>query len=204
MDRIPEVDFNQLCLGTLFWYKKNVIKVIDNNGIEIFIKNLRTGKVTNISYAEHTQFSPLKERIGMVNIGKSVVFISRTTARNYFIGPNISNLNISPLPTEYYPLGRSHTLNIIKRFEAQELVASITNTYPSIEEAYVKATSLGGACAFDKQFAITYDGRIYYKSKWVGTYKNNVIDFHSDCSFYSSLLGNNYEKDSRDFKSTSL
>lgn len=203
MVKIPQADFHQLCQDALFWYKKDVIRVCGLDGGEISIFYLKNRKTILIPYAEHEKFTPVIERIGMVNIRKSCVFVSRTTARQYLVGVASSNVQINHLPVDY-PLDVRRTLDEVKGFKSPELIAAINNDYPPLPEAYKKAVEWVGACAFDKQFAIDSKGNVFFKTKAVAVYKDDVLVYKKGFEHLGCLLENCYEKTSRTFKGTPI
>lgn len=206
MVKISQRDFPQYCVGALFWHKATLILVKGMEDGEVVCYDIRTGKPYRIKFDQHTEFTPVNERIGMVNFMKSVVFITRRTIRQFLISTAKSNVEISCIGRSYYPLGMEVTHSKACYLSNVELIAALKNDYPPLPEAYIKASEWKGACAFDKQFAITYDKKIFYKEKLVGTYDDahNVINFSVGFEFLDSLLENGYEKDSRTFKPTPI
>lgn len=203
MVKIPKADFDQLCTSALFWYKGQLVKVLERDGDEIDILYLKNRKTLTIDYDEHEAFIPTTERIGMVNIRKSCVFICRSTARQYLISNASSNNKISTLPVPY-PLERIRTVDEVKRFISSDIASAIANEYPSLPDAYANAKAWDGACAFDKQFAVCSAGGIYYKTRLVGSYDGKAIIYNSGCEHLGILLENQYEKTSRTFKTTPI
>lgn len=203
MVEIPQGDFRQLCYDALFWYKGEVIKVLDHDH-NITICFLRTKKTSAIPYKEHINFRPMIERIGMVNKDKSCMFVERNTIRQYLLGTSHSNTTIKKLPVPY-PVGDyMRTKDAIYKFNCIEIISAIMNDYPPLVEAHKKAVGWGGACAFDKQFAVSSTGDIIYKTTIVGTYSNGVIVYKSGFEHLGILLENCYEKTSRTFKATPI
>ena len=203
MVEIPVGDFAQLCYNALFWYKGEVIKVLDHDH-NITIHYLRTKKSSEVPYVEHTKFRPVIERIGMVNKSKSCMFIERNTARQYLLGVANSNTTVNKLPVPY-PVGDYLRLKeTIRKFDCVEIVTAIMNDYPPLPDAYKKAVEWNGACAFDKQFAVSATGEIVYKTTVVGKYEEGVITFSSSFEHLSILLENCYEKTSRTFKASPI
>ena len=49
------------------------------------------------------------------------------------------------------------------------LYKTYENIYPSYEEAFEMAVDKGIPTAFDRSFAIDYRGRLYYRTKLIGT-----------------------------------
>jgi hypothetical protein len=197
-DVLSHKDASQLYEGALFHYRKDIVRIREYAMGTVTLYNLRTKKTSAIMF-NRKEFTPVTERIGMVNISQTVVVIVRNTLRQYQISISPNNVNISYPPVKR-PLGATRQLTALKSLEAPELLAAINNDYPSIDEAYAKAIEWKGACAFDKQFAITDLGSIIYKDAKVGMFVNSRIEFNQPSSYLESLLNNSHEKTSRTYQ----
>lgn len=154
-------------------------------------------------------FASPTRRLGFVNVMGSVVYVSRTPVRKFFLGLNRGNVAVKVVAGVEYPEGQVQTAAQVSRLCSTELGNAMFNKYPTFAEC-VKHLQMfkPGAMAFDKQFALTSEGRVLYKEKVVGTYKKNAktvedIQWESGKEYLSILLKGNYEKAARDFKSSS-
>lgn len=199
---LSERDIGQLYLHSILLYKDELVYVSSQNGQLLTLYVYRTRKKITIPFVKEHFNSP-KNRIGMINIGKSVFFIERSTHRQYSIGFTEENLHVKTLPVPY-PAGLSRTKECLNELTAAAYYQSYSNDYPPLAPAYEKAKEYNGACAFDKQFAVDKDGIIFYKNFMVGSYINGIIAFIPGYEHYSLLLENSYEKTSRTFKATPI
>lgn len=195
-------DIHQLYEGALFIRKGHLIKVAHVDGRVLSIYNLKTKKTEEVVFMAD-EYKPLANRIGMVNIGKSVLFLTRTTMRQYSLGITPHNSDIQSLPVDY-PLGKAKTLALLKNFKAIEILYAYENQYPTLIQAYEKAQEYMGACAFDKQFAVDWNGGVFYKTNRVGKVGSGIILFDTGYEHLDILLENGYEKTSRAFKATPI
>jgi hypothetical protein len=195
-------DIEQLYCGGLFRYKNDVVKIREYHAGMFTYYNLRTKKAV-AAMVPYQSFKPITERIGMVNVGKACILLVRNTLRNYNISICPANLFVDYLPIPY-PLGMDRTASTLKRLESTELLAALNNDYPSLGAAYANAIEWKSGCAFDKQFAIRYDGYIIYKNNLVGKYVDGAIMFQSEFRYLNALLENNFEKTSRTYRPTPI
>lgn len=127
-------------------------------------------------------FRPVDRHIGMVNTSFGCGYLSRRPARVFSIGLTSENTRVSTL---------SHVIEEeIKGFTIRGIVDAYRDDYPSIEDALKKAKEQASNCAFDKSFAIRYDGVVYYrKMRAVGFYRNGEIEFNKGFEFLKFRIG---------------
>ncbi|KWH03707.1 hypothetical protein WT58_24035 [Burkholderia territorii] len=140
-------------------------------------------------------FLPPAPRIGMVNIGGSVVYAVRNAVRRYKLGISRENLSVQALAVEY-PDGRAaNYIQNVLSLERKELGEALLNKYPSLREAVRRVSQFEGACAFDKQFAVDSHKTIFYKTQAVGLLLNGKdIVFDKGWEHLNILLNKGYEK----------
>lgn len=154
--------------------------------------------------------SPIR-RVGFVNIMNSVIYITRIPVRRYHMGLYFGgggrggNIKISHLDCLSYPQGGMQTLQRAQTMCIPEIGKAIMNKYPSISEAWQQVKDFGGACAFDKQFAVAENRYVIYKSHRVGKFPAGAesiqdIKWDEGKQHLSILLENNHEKTVRDFR----
>jgi hypothetical protein len=151
------------------------------------------------------EFGKPVPRIGFVNINNSVVYVSRSPVRKYYMGVSLQNIECKLIMGVDYPNGSQATKQRIQTLCIPEMADAITNKYPSLADAAEKVKKFGGACAFDKQFAISANKDIFYKGEPVGlcalTAKGTAdIQWNEGKQYLSILLDGNHEKTVRDFR----
>ena len=159
--------------------------------------DLNTQRSKLVLYREDMFKAPTR-RIGFINIGGSVIYTYRTPVRKYKVGYATENLKITTLDVRY-PLNRTATKERVLSLRAPEIADAFYNHYPSFSEAFTIAKDLDGACAFDKQFAVDANRRIFYRTQFVGIVdyeatKVSDIVFDAEYSHLLLLLENNYDK----------
>jgi len=141
------------------------------------------------------------QRLGFVNVFDSVLYVRRNPVRRYKVGLSKENLSLQPLNDLVYPRGAGETLRHVTGLSSIELGDCIMGKYPTFEEACkILHGGLGvKAIAFDRQFALTSNGYVYYKTTCVGRLAAkpksiNDIVFKAAFTHLVTLLENNYEK----------
>lgn len=208
MYELSNADIEQLYLGCLMIHNGALVKVesisYDYQPAMFYLVNLSTGKKYSARFRSE-EFTAPKKRIGFVNYRQTVVYISRRPVRRFRVGIHSENVSVEtpayvPSPLKDKPAVR----NRISQFVDVEIYKAYSSQYPTLREAYDKAVEWKGAMAFDKQFAVSFEGVVYYKTKIVGKVKDYVIQWDKDFEYLEIVLGNNYEKNSGTFKATTL
>lgn len=191
-------DQEKLFSGALVIFNKKFTKVERISPGEMYVlKDLQTQK-SYVEKSAYKKITPPYTRIGMLNICGSVVYCERRPIRQYHVGFTRANTSINMIGTSY-PDGLDNTMRHAARFDTVEVFESLTNKYPSFEEALAYAEDFGCAKAFDKQFAVTESREIFYKTKNVGKIsdrkaKVDQIVFKPGFEALKLLVGNEYEK----------
>lgn len=117
-------------------------------------------------------------RIGYVNLGTNCIYCHRVPSRRYKIG--LSSENVRMIRTEH-PLNEAEddvASYIIHRMRSPQLYKALVGDYPTMTEAYDQAVECTGTVAFDKQFAVHHDGRIFFKGETVGAIREGYVQFN--------------------------
>jgi len=167
MDEITVADIEQLFCGTLVLYKDQPVlfKSISQDR-QARLLNLFHGKEVRVKF-ELKDFGAPRGRIGFVNHGGSAAYIFRKPRRQFAVGVTNANADVKVLPYLNNDR-RSMIYKELKEFNNKAIHNAMVNDYPKFSEALERAKESGGACAFDKQFAIGYDNVIWYKQARVG------------------------------------
>lgn len=202
MDEVlSNADIDTLYNKCLFIHEGVLVKVVgisfDTNPPKFTILTLATGKKSIVDFRQEA-FKQPERRIGFVNIMRSVVYVVRLPVRKYQLGINAGNIEMRCPPVEY-PEGRADAKDKVKNLSCSEIYMAYSNKYPSLDEAYKNAVEWEGACAFDKQFAVGYNSKIFYKELEVGKLKDGKIVFIPAYEYLEIVLEQNYEKASRTF-----
>jgi hypothetical protein len=199
MADITMEDARTLYQGCVVMFKNIPVKIarITDGGIVRF-KSLRTLRTHEDEFSLDKFNTPLP-RLGFVNCGGSVIFVQRKPVRRYQAGINNSNTSIINIDRAYYPEGLDVIYHAMAEMCFPEFGEMLDNKYPSFEESFRRVKEFGGACAFDKQFCITDNHRIYYRSDYVGDLprgctKVEQIVFHPGNECLHNVIGENYEK----------
>lgn len=137
-----------------------------NQRCEVLVFDLLSQRHKTVSYTSSLFKAPTR-RIGFVNINESVVYVYRNPLRRYKIGYSDENIKVCTIDVPY-PLNRSITRDRVEKLKAIEIADAMNNRYPSLTQAWLNSLRFNGACAFDKQFAVSYDGVVFYKTSRVG------------------------------------
>lgn len=206
---MPVEDLRRDLVGCVVMHNNKPVYVtaVGARGIVAF-RDLGTQKEDQEMFTLEGFSNPVR-RIGFVNIMGSVLYITRVPVRKYYMGLSVGggrsgNLKIQYLDNVNYPQDANNTITRAKSLCIPELGQAIMNKYPKFTEAMQQVAEFGGACAFDKQFAVCAKGYIIYKTQRVGKAKLNAktfqdIQWNEGCEHLSILLDNNHEKTVRDF-----
>lgn len=201
-EEIPLADLLRDFLNCVVMYKNSPVFILAVSAARtVRLKHLISQKIEEVKFSLDLFEAPLR-RLGFVNSGLSCVYITRIPVRKYYMG--ISQNNISIQPIAEYDEARAYEVfqRDCKRLQIPEIGNSLLNNYPSLEDALKTLREFKGAIAFDKQFAVSYRGRIYYKTELVGTISLKAtsvkeIVWKEDKKHLFLLLEKNYEKTSR-------
>lgn len=184
------------------------VTAIGGRGLVAF-RDLMSQKEDSEMFTVEAFSNPVR-RLGFVNVMNSVIYVTRVPVRKYYMGLKAGggrqgNLKLTYLDIVNYPQGTAETISRVQSMCVPEFGAAIINKYPTLPEAIIQVREFGGACAFDKQFAICSRGYVIYKTKRVGKYNQTSngpqdIKWAEGCEHLSILLENNHEKTVRDFK----
>lgn len=192
-------DIVQQYLNNIVSYKGRIVyveKVGIDKSVRIFDLIDQKYSTTHFSLVH---FKPPRARLGMVNVFGSVLYLSRIPVRNYGIGIYRKNLEIKSLKVEY-SVGIADTKEAIKRLTDISIANTLSGIYPS----FVLCMSLlndktASAIAFDRQFAISAKGEVFYKTEKVGKVSLTAtdvkeIEFNDGYKHLAILLEGNHER----------
>jgi hypothetical protein len=174
---------------------KNTVMMIDGCakfvnsilGRDVFLVNdIRTGAMEEVLVNEHNLKAP--GRIGNVQIGHGVVYTTRTAARMYKAGISRENLSFRPVG-KGYSISPGTLIREIQGLVHEGLADALANEYPKFTIARRKAKQNKGIYAFDKQFSIDCNDRVWYKEHNVGEYKAGYVVFDDSAASLTCLMG---------------
>lgn len=160
--------------------------------------NLNTQRKETFDLASHTDMKAPGRSFGFINQGGVVGYVTRMPVRNGgrpSVGMSKNNMTI------FYPEGHANSRldDNVYRLTAPELADAVKGRYPNISEAWERVKNKAERIvAFDRQFAIDYNGNVFFKTTKVGKAKapKNVyeIEFNEGFKYLITLLDNNHEK----------
>lgn len=190
MDNINVEDINILFSRTLVLYKGEPVFVHKNAGREVLCEFIETGKVEKINF-NLKDFKPISHRLGYVNTAVGCAYLMRKPVRRYQVGLSYDNIQLLETPSDFYMEIKTDISTLRSRF----IVDTIKGEYPDIDSCYMNAVALNTTFAFDRQFAVTYEGRLYYRGReFVGNYRDGEILFNEGKEYLNSLLDGSYGK----------
>lgn len=193
--------------GCLFVRKGILVKFeeafMHDDKIKVRLYNLKTERFSNVIFDIEDYKAP-PVRIGYVNINGNAVYVSRQPRRLYKAGLHSSNVKITApaFPHSHETVRKS--VSDVNKFNHSSLVDSYNDEYPSFVDALKESDERNSTVAFDKQFAVSYLGRVFYKNNNVGVVVDGSIKFDDGEEYLSTLLDHNYEKTSRNFAPSPL
>lgn len=167
---------NAVPLGDLITYFKNTVCMI--NGRPAYV--IRISEDREFYYKDLLsnenkimEFDPKKikgpdSRLGMVNLNGVAYYMQRRPVRRYQMGITKENTVIHGLAgVDYRNAGINN--EVLNRIDSSEVANALMGDYPSFADALERVKTFGGVVAFDRQFAIDENRRIYYKKDVVGS-----------------------------------
>lgn len=154
------------------------------------VKEIQTGRIFAIDLKDEFTLKPPDSRLGFVNLNGMAIYTSRTPVRRFMMGINDSNLTTKHVPDMRYERGEIHRVST----SSIEFANTLLGKYPSFEEALEQVKVFGGLCAFDRQFAVSQDRKIYYKTDPVGIAARGAVDhrgmiFNKNREYLKSVIG---------------
>lgn len=192
MARIGVDDLTMMYKHSIVLYQNKPVYVEHIAGnYNMIVIDMLSQKKMYLQYHDDMFKAPTR-RIGFVNVNGSVVYVSRMPVRRYKVGYNSENVVVNSIDVAY-PLNKSATREYVMYLRCREIAEAMLNRYPSFKEAMDIAKLFGGACAFDKQFAIDARGYVWYKTYLVGSYnfdtdKLSSINFKEEYQYLLDLL----------------
>lgn len=205
---MPELSINdviQLYEGTLCKHKETFVKIeAVKSATVVSVFDLRTQRRKDLPFKLEDFGAPLG-RIGFVNHCNWAFYITRQPVRRYQVGASPNNIQIKCPGWEnpaHHPLAQASSE--IKNLKLATIMDSLEGNYPTFNDALDKAVERKGLYAFDKQFAISYDRNIFFRTEFVGilpprTRKKERIVFQQRYEHLELLLNQDYEKTARTF-----
>lgn len=200
-DEIGYDDIVQQYQGTIVLFKGKPVYVKSVDGDKVCnILDLGTQKLSKEPFSfEH--FKPPTMRMGLVNIANTVVMVSRQPYRKMQVGISGQNMHVTPPEVRQDENNQYTAIKKVRQLAGKELYNTIVGDYPSFEKALdtVSKLEVNGAVAFDRQFAITSNREILYKTQKVGTLpvKGKTVEdikFDKGFEYVAILIGDNCEK----------
>lgn len=146
----------------------------------------------NVVEWDRKAFRNPTRRLGMVNLNEGVVYVSRIPHRKYSAGINRNNISVEGLAGDRNsPL--AVLLQRMRDLTDVGIADSLNNAYPSFQEAKKWVSEFYGTYAFDKQFALDTDGKVWYKTKHVGQCPHDAkspedIVFFPNCQYLALII----------------
>lgn len=164
---LPVEDIAQLFRHSVVLHKNKPVYVdnVQDDG-KLAMTDIMTHR-TRIVPFKLNDFAAPALRLGFINYGQAVVYAVRNPVRRYKMGYSQENTKILTIDC-YYPIGKAGTRERVGGMRCPEFGDALFNKYPSFAEALKQVTEFKGACAFDKQFCITSERKIFYKTSCVG------------------------------------
>lgn len=192
-------DIEQQYANTVCFYKGKPHKV-RGVGNKIKLLDLLTQKTKSVEFSLK-DFTGPRTRLGFVNCDDGVVYVSRVPSRIMTVGINTANCRLDILEDAECPVGNSAIIRRVSEMECPEFGRMLLGHYPTLKAAFKQANEENGTVAFDRQFAVTARGQVYYRNVLSGVYNasTNEIKFNKGKEFLQLLIGKAYEQAARTF-----
>lgn len=201
-------DAVQLYQGALLLRKGKLTKVRevltgDRGELRVRIFDLKSQRASVVDFAQHEFKTPTK-RIGYINMNRNACYVIRLPLRVYVVGLHSCNMDVRIPEEAHYNEDMYGWKDTIRQLENPAIISAYNNEYPSLMEAIDTAKANGSSCAFDKQFAVSSEGSVYYKHKKVGVILDMKPKFNPEYQYLQTLLDGSHEKTSGTFGAVAL
>lgn len=131
-------------------------------------------------------FTTQAMRIGMVNIHSHCVYVERLPVRKWRCGVDLTNLSVYPFPEdgEHYRQSKE----TFSTLTCAAISDAVFGKYPTYKEVYSHLQQFNGIMAFDKQFAISSEGALFYKTLRVGSATKDGPEFNLKYKYLESVM----------------
>lgn len=164
--------------------------IIEYAGVPVFVKTfhddddtvtvccLETGEDHRIVFDLDLMKSP-RGQLGYVNLPTVATYCYRLAIRRMKVGICGENFRVSPEPFELRMAQTIEVRNMTRDLCCKELHDTLKGTYPEFQEALNLTGANRNLVAFDRQFAVSHDRKIYYRGNLAGAfpkYANPVVE----------------------------
>lgn len=127
-------------------------------------------------------------RLGFLNLGTNCVYLARNPSRVYKIGFNAQNLSAVPIPFRLSEVETKILQRTIQDLDSTNLYSTLTGNYPAFEKALEEVEGNAKAVAFDRQFCVDRDKKVYFKDILVGEVEGTTIKFIPKFKYLRTVL----------------
>lgn len=180
--------------------------LVRHNGEPVFIHHVADDKkaeclfIGNQEYKYITildkgfDFTPVS--LGYVNVRGQSIYASRNPLRRYKQGLSPECLNIFATGEDFDSEERyTDAQKQVKSLKSKCLYNTVKRVFPSLEDVIASFEDKVRMAAFDRQFALRYDGILKYRNNKVGRVdlNNGNVFLNKGKEYLISALGNKYE-----------
>lgn len=201
-------DAVQLYSGALMLRKGKLTKVREivqreDDSLKVRVFDLKSQRASLIDF-DDAEFKTPAKRIGYINMNSNACYVTRSPHRVYVVGLHYCNMDVRSPEEATYNDGMYGWKDTIRQLENPAIIAAYNNEYPSFLEAVANAQEWKSSCAFDKQFAVSSEGWLFYKHRKVGIVLDMKPKFNAEYQYLQTLLDGQHEKTSGTFGATPL
>lgn len=187
-----ERDVNQIFVGSVMMYDKQPVYILSQVvGFDVMASNLDTSEEFELNLFS-PQLSIRGVNTGNVNVNGVVVNFFRCPVRRWKQGLCRDNIEVVPSEKEFLSdLTYRHSHRAVKDFQVELLKDTLKNEYPSFEKVLGEVGKNNvKEMAFDRQFSLDKEFRLYYKKEFVGAVNedNGEIFLAKKREYLRSLL----------------
>lgn len=163
--------------------------VLDITGDAVqHLLNVETGEAFTVRGDDFSEYSALTERLGYVNLGGHCVWLSRGPSQQYKYSLHEGNLQFGHSAYDS-PLYNS-VKETVHTLRNNAIIKCLKNEYPSLMDCITAVRGDAQAMAFDKQFCINRELRVFYRGLHypVGRVRDGKVVFFEDFKYLNIAL----------------
>lgn len=199
-EKISYEDASSMYTKTVVQYKKSPVLVVSiDPNMRALIRDLATGVLSRVNF-DLDDFTNLDNRLGYINFDIFSIYLKRKPMRIYKVGLTTENMEVNKGDFKYEGSDLDFVRSINYGLTETNMADTLLGRFPSFAEVYEKVrTKESRILAFDRQFALSYKGGLYYRGKQVGAMdieKQSTVDQIRMVKGYESLsrlIGGNFK-----------
>lgn len=165
-------DIQRMYLNTLCAYKGEMVYFADiNPNLKVLIMDVFSQKLRYVDFSLEDFTALSTGRLGYLNFGDLCCYVARCPVRKYAVGIDSGNFKIEWGDYRYPDASIQVLERLATSFHNSSFYDTYNGIYPTFQDVFERLKNGGKLIAFDRQFALSDEGKVYYRGAYVGQLK---------------------------------